>query len=220
MILSPGTKKLLWVSLFGMAFAFVESSVVVYLRAIYYPEGFSLPLKLISPQHLSVELIREAATIVMLAITGIIAGSKPRERFAHFLVAFGVWDIFYYVWLKLILGWPIDLGDWDILFLIPLPWIGPVIAPVLISFLMVVFGFVIILRTEKKGWFHPTWLSWVLSVGGSLIILYSFMMDTEATLHAGNPLPYHYDYLAIGLVCFLVSFFVACRSSSSVNKDV
>ena len=189
--------------IFGVAFAFVESSVVVYLRAIYYPEGFSFPLKLMSPQHLWVELMREAATIVMLAAVGIVAGSKAWERFAYFLVAFGVWDIFYYVWLKVMLDWPASFSDWDILFLIPLPWIGPVIAPVLVSMFMIVFGVVIVVRMEKRLWFHPTLVSWILSVIGCVIILYSFMMDTAATLHGEDPLPYHYGYLAVGLGCFL-----------------
>jgi hypothetical protein len=222
MTLSSAGKKLIWVALFGAAFAFVESSVVVYLRAIYYPGGFSFPLRLISPQHLWVELIREAATLVMIAVVAIIAGSRSWERFAFFLVAFGMWDIFYYVWLKVVLGWPMGFSDWDILFLIPVPWIGPVIAPVLISLLMIVFGVVIVLRIESNSWFHPTLVSWVLSIGGSVIILYSFMMDTGATLHGDVPLPYQYGYLATGLVCFLVSFGVACRPSSRhlVSRDV
>src|SRR5512134_294061 len=106
MKLSQSERKLLWVSLFGVAFALVESSVVVYLRSLYYPEGFAFPLKLMSPQHVGVELSREAATIVMLAAIGVVAGSKAWEKFAYFLVAFGVWDIFYYVWLRVMLDWP------------------------------------------------------------------------------------------------------------------
>ncbi|MBM2841137.1 MAG: hypothetical protein HW412_1665, partial [Bacteroidetes bacterium] len=181
MNLSPAVRRLLWVSLFGVTFAFVESSVVVYLRSIYYPEGFAFPLKLISQQHLTVELAREAATIVMLAAVGILAGSKAWERFGYFLVAFGVWDIFYYVWLKVILDWPASLSDWDILFLIPLPWIGPVIAPVFISLLMILCGLTIAVRFEQRKFFHPNRWSWMLAIAGTLVVLYSFMTDTEAT---------------------------------------
>src|SRR3990170_403953 len=132
--------KLLWVSLFGIAFAFVETSMVVYLRALYYPEGFSFPLKVVSQEHLAVELAREAATIIILVTVGIIAGRKRWEKFGYFLAAFGIWDIFYYVWLKVALNWPQTLTDWDVLFLIPVPWVGPVIAPLLLALLMTCCG--------------------------------------------------------------------------------
>ena len=112
--------KLGWIAVFGIAFGFVESSVVVYLRSLYNPEGFTFPLRVMSAEHLLVELIRKAATLVILAAVGMLAGSRRWEKFGYFLVAFGVWDIFYYVWLKVLLNWPAGLLDWDILFLIPL----------------------------------------------------------------------------------------------------
>jgi len=107
MKLDPDTcRRIVWVSVFGVAFAFVESSVVVYLRSLYYPEGFTFPLKMMSTSHIGVELAREAATVVMLAAVGILAGTTGWQRFGYFLVVFGVWDVFYYVWLKVILDWP------------------------------------------------------------------------------------------------------------------
>jgi hypothetical protein len=211
-------RKLLWVFLFGLAFALVESSVVVYLRSLYYPEGFSFPLKLISPQHLWVELSREAATIVMLAAVGILAGSKAWEKFGYFLVAFGVWDIFYYVWLKVMVGWPTALTDWDILFLIPLPWIGPVIAPVLISLMMIVCGSIVVLRLEKEEFFLPGWMSWGLSAAATIILLYSFMEDTPATLHGSQPAPYQYGLFVLSLILYVMSFGFACGFFPSMQK--
>src|SRR5512135_1567840 len=101
--MTPATRTILRVSLFAVAFAFVESSVVVYLRAIYYPGGFSFPLAIISKSHMPVEVIREAATVVMLAVVGVIAGTTRWQRFGYFLLVFGLWDIFYYVWLKAVL---------------------------------------------------------------------------------------------------------------------
>jgi len=80
--------KMLWVALFAVAFALVESSVVVYLRALYYPAGFSFPLRLMEIAHLGVELGREIATIVMLVAIGVIAGRPAWERFGYFLIAF------------------------------------------------------------------------------------------------------------------------------------
>jgi len=220
MNLSPAARRLLWVSLFGVAFAFVESSVVVYLRSIYYPEGFTFPLNLISPQHLTVELAREAATVVMLTAVGILAGSKAWERFAYFLVAFGVWDVFYYVWLKVILDWPASFTEWDILFLLPIPWIGPVIAPVLISLLMLLCGLMIALRFEKKKFFHPNWQSWTIAILGTLAVLYSFMMDTDATLNGQPPAPYQYFLLISSLLLYVFSFLLACNPSPSDRAEI
>ncbi len=209
---------LFWVSVFSIFFAFVESSVVVYLRALYYPGGFSLPLKLMAPGHLVVELAREAATIVMLVVVGVIAGKERWTRFSYFIAAFGVWDIFYYVWLKVLLDWPESLFDWDILFLIPLPWIGPVIAPVLISILMIVAGIMIARRVETGGVFRPPLGSWLVSVAGALLVLYSFMMDTKATLHGESPDRYHYEMLTLALALWIYALVHAWRTLPRISQ--
>ena len=205
------TRKLIWVSLFGIAFGFVESSVVVYLRAVYYPEGFNWPLKIISNEHLTVEVLREAATIIMLAAVGIVAGKQGWQRFGYFLLTFGVWDIFYYVWLKVFLVWPASLTDWDILFLIPVPWIGPVISAGLIALLMTLCGIGIVVRTSLQEHFRPTLLSWLCAIVATAAILYSFMSDTGATLRGNMPLPYRYDIFAAGLVLYCVGYVLACK---------
>lgn len=215
---SSAVRKLLWVLVFGITFGFVESSVVVYLRDLYYPGGFAFPLKLMAPGHLVVEIVREAATVLMLAAVAMLAGSKPWSRFGFFMVAFGVWDVFYYVWLKVVLHWPANLFDWDILFLIPLPWIGPVIAPLLISMLMIVLGWTIVIRVEGNILFAPGKLSWFLSVSGVLCALYSFMKDTPATLHGQEPAPYSYGLLALCLALCLAGFALACKPHSPVSN--
>ena len=145
--------KIIWISVFAVAFAAVESAVVVYLRALYYPEGFSLPLKIFGRNHLWVELARELATMVMLASVAVLTGSNRWQRFAYFLISFGVWDIFYYVWLKVMINWPSSIFDWDILFLLPVPWIGPVIAPVLVSFFMILGGLPSYARVNEPEFF-------------------------------------------------------------------
>jgi len=216
----PGmTRRLLWVAVFGVAFALVEASVVVYLRSLYYPEGFTLPLKAINPAHLTVELLREAATIVMLVAVGALAGSGGWERFAYFLVGFGVWDLFYYIWLKAFLDWPERLTDWDILFLLPVPWIGPVIAPVLISLVMIASGTLVVARLEQQKFFRPGLLSWGFSVLGTAIILFSFVADTRATLQLHQPEPYRYGFLAVGLALYGVAIVVSCMKSLAVSRE-
>ena len=202
---------LAWVAVFALAFALVEASVVIYLRALYYPEGFAFPLKLIPGGYLRVEIAREAATIIMLSTIGIIAGWKPWERFGFFLFAFGVWDIAFYAWLFFTVGWPGSLLDWDILFLIPLPWIGPVIAPVAISLLMTVCGAMAVLRSAGERRFLPGALSWALGILGTAFILYSFMTDTDAGIRGALPAPYHYGLLVAGLIAYVAGFVFACR---------
>ena len=204
-------RTILWVCLFSIAFAFVEASVVVYLRAIYYPEGFEFPLRLMTNSHLWVELTREAATIVMLGAAGYLSGRQAWERFGYFLLAFGVWDLFYYVWLRVTLCWPTSLTDWDVLFLLPLPWIGPVIAPVLISLVMMICGVTIIIRLARGLFFHPPSISWILASVATLILLYSFMRDIPATLHREMPKPYEYPFLIVVLLLYGSAMFVACR---------
>lgn len=210
MKLDPDTcRRIVWVSVFGVAFAFVESSVVVYLRSLYYPEGFTFPLKMMSTSHIGVELAREAATVVMLTVVGILAGTTGWQRFGYFLVVFGVWDVFYYVWLKVILDWPSALTDWDVLFLLPLPWIGPVIAPILISVLMIICGGGMVLRIQRGLHFRPTLISWLLGLAATLVAVHSFTHDVAATLHAAMPSSYPYGFLVVSLVLYAVAYATA-----------
>ena len=198
--------------MFALAFAFVEASVVIYLRALYYPDGFAFPLKLMPAGYLRVEIAREAATMIMLATLALIAGWKPWERFGFFLFGFGIWDIAFYLWLLVAVGWPASLLDWDVLFLIPLPWVGPVIAPLAISALMVICGGMLVLRAAAGGYFRPGALSWVLGSAGTAMILFSFMSDTDAGIRGAAPAPYHYSLLMLGLIAYIAGFVFASRS--------
>jgi hypothetical protein len=168
---------LLSVALFAIAMGYLESAVVVYIRALYYPEGFSFPLKLISNQIMITELWREAATMVMLLGIGILAGKTALQRFAYFIYAFAVWDIFYYVFLWVLIGWPQSLLTWDVLFFIPTTWIGPVIAPLINSLTMIMLALVIIYDRDIP-WRVPTkWMVWTLLAAGSLIIIVSYTFE-------------------------------------------
>lgn len=200
--------KLFWLTLFSIAMAYVESAVVVYLRAIYHPAGFTFPLKSITDYKITVEVFREVATIIMLLTVAHLAGRNLRDRFACLMLAFGVWDIFYYVWLKVLIDWPASIFDWDILFLIPLPWIGPVIAPVSIAILMIIFGILIARSSDKGSVFRPKPIAALLALAGTVLVLYSFMYDTGSTLHSQMPKPYRYDLLIIGDVLFVAAFLI------------
>ena len=163
--------------LFGIAMGALEAIVVVYLRQIYYPMGFDFPLALISPQMISVEWFREIATIIMLISIGMIAGKNSLERFSYFLYTFAIWDLFYYILLKLLLNWPSSFFTWDILFLIPVPWIGPVLAPVICSLTMMLLSGIIINSQHRDTAFKIKLVEWSLIFSGALIILGTFMWD-------------------------------------------
>ncbi|HOA10306.1 MAG: hypothetical protein KBB29_04495 [Bacteroidales bacterium] len=177
--------KLIWVTLFAIAMGLLESAVVIYMRELLYPGGFSFPLSPI-PERLAVtELLRELATLVMLVGVGVVAGRNFPERFAWFIFSFGVWDIFYYVFLKLLIGWPTSMLTWDLLFLIPVTWTGPVVTPVVCSMLMITLALVILRRTGKNPTFRISPLSWVILIAGAMVVFLSFITDyTRFILHS------------------------------------
>lgn len=203
--------RIAWVTAFGVGFGFVESSVVVYLRDLYYPGGFSFPLRLMSTGHVLMEALREIATLVVLVSVAALAAKRTWERVGYFLLGFGVWDIFYYVWLALLIGWPASLIDWDVLFLIPIPWIGPVIAPLLLSLQMAILGAMIPLRLESGLVFSPGVREWGLGIAATALILISFLSDTGASLHGALPEPYSYLCLSLGILLYGGAFLLACR---------
>lgn len=170
-------KTLIWIILLAIAMGFMESAVVIYLRELYYKNGFEFPLKGIPTSIARVEFFREIATIIMLIGAGIIAGKTKLQRFAYFALAFAIWDIFYYVFLYVCLGWPQSLSTWDILFLIPTPWVGPVWAPCLLSLLMIVGSVFTIIQTEKNKHYKIQIGLWWLLITGTLICIFSFMLD-------------------------------------------
>jgi hypothetical protein len=145
---------------------------------------------MIDEKILLVELVRELATIVMLFGVGYIAGKNFKERFAYFLLSFAVWDIFYYVWLKVFINWPATLFDWDILFLIPITWLGPVLAPVICSLTMIALAWVLLSEQNKTTCYR----FWMLLITGCVVILITFMQDYFMLLYQ-NDLFDHYATL-------------------------
>lgn len=179
------TKKLIiWVILFSVAMGFLETSVVVYLRELYYPKGFEFPLNIIPNKIAVTEFWREVATIIMLVGTGVVAGKTKLSRFAYFIIAFAVWDLFYYVFLYVLLAWPQSLFTWDILFLIPVPWVGPVLAPCIVALQMLAFGCLIIYYEDKQGVVKMNASHWLLLISGVFIIILSFTTDYIEQINA------------------------------------
>ena len=199
------------VVVYAIAMALLEAAVVAYLRTLIGRIDPYQPSPLPVPRHLmTIELAREAATLVMLGAVAWLAGRERRTRLGYFLVAFGVWDLFYYVFLVPMTGWPRSVLDWDVLFLIPLPWWGPVLAPVSIAALMIAGGTLVsqFARAGRAPWPRP----WPLAAGlaGVVLALYAFMADALRAPHwsaqaLGEVLPTKFDWplfgLALALMC-------------------
>lgn len=203
-------KRFCIVVIFGIAFGYIESAVVVYLRAIFHPDGFTFPLDFaidpLSTRIFLTEIGREAATVVLIYTGALLIGRNLQQRFAFFLTIFAVWDIFYYVWLKILLDWPARISDWDILFLIPTTWASPVLAPLLVSLTLLLFAIIILYRDSCSRPLRATRLDWLVFVVAALIVVGSFCI---AGMHSTKPGFHSYFYwplFAIGHILAIVVF--------------
>lgn len=185
---------------YAMAMAWVESAVVFYLRTMIdrIDPYQSNPLPIVGSLG-SVELVREAATLAMLLTVGMLAGRGGRSRLGYAAVAFGVWDVLYYVFLKVMCGWPRSLFDWDILFLLPLPWWGPVLAPMSIAAMLIAWGTLATQCEEHPPDGLPVWKLRVVGLLGAGLALYVFMADSIRVADQGvdvlrNLLPIRFNW--------------------------
>ena len=159
----------------------VEAAVVIYLRQLLQVEGSNINLSGIPREILSVEIVREFTTLVMLISVGVLAGNRPMGRFGSFIIAFGAWDIFYYVFLSIFHGWPQSFLDWDLLFLIPVPWMAPVVAPVLVSCGLIFSGYWLLIREQQKKRIVVSLSDWIIEGIATVLILYSFTNNNGVT---------------------------------------
>lgn len=178
------THNLAWTGMFAVVMAYVEAAVVVYLRRIYDITDLVRDPLSYDAQLIPIEGGREVATLLMLLAVGWATGRRRQSRLGFALFMFGVWDIFYYIWLRVFIGWPDSLLATDILFLLPLPWWGPVLSPVLIALLMVSGGGLAVVADDRGRQLHITPLDGGLLVAGVLMALYAFMADALAALPA------------------------------------
>ena len=172
--------------MYAVAMALLESAVVVYLRRLYYASNplEMFPLRLFDSYDTVVESSREAATVMMILTVALLADRSSRTRtFAAFVFVFGVWDLFYYLWLKVLMDWPRSWLEWDVLFLIPIAWLGPWICPVLISLLFIAWGFWT-LRSATNISLTPRSLT--VFVAGAGLSLAAFLQPAAAVLITGG----------------------------------
>ncbi len=195
-----------WLALFAASFGFLEAAVVVYLRELTYPEGFSFPLRLLSARLGGIELAREGSTLVMLAGAAALAARGFWGRFGAFAVAFGVWDLLYYAALRGLLGWPASWATWDVLFLIPGIWTGPVASAAAIALLLVVCGG-LMWRRAADG-YTPRPRAWhVVSALAALgLLLAAFLGNHSLVLTGGVPVRFPWVLWSGGALVGLHAF--------------
>jgi hypothetical protein len=211
--------------LFGISFGYVEAAVVVYLRAIYdpvrhklrpnQPAGELFPLipedqrQEAAPETSwlrSVEVPREAATMIMLASVAWVAAGGRSLWLPSFAIAFGTWDLFFYVFLKLLVHWPASLMTWDVLFLIPVPWVAPVLAPSIVAITILTTGLIALARPVRVLPAH-----WAAMTLGVVLILTSFMWDYQNLRAGGFPRPFAWKLFGAGEIAGVAGFLRALR---------
>jgi hypothetical protein len=187
---------------FAAAMAYLEAAVVVYLqRALDITPDRLFPLR--GPEVVgdlaAIEVGREFATLVMLIGIGCLAGRAWLDRLAWTAVAFGVWDVLYYGWLWVFIGWPHSPTTWDVLFLIPVPWIGPVWAPVAVSVTLIGFGLAAARQVGRGRTLRADRSEVVLAVAGGALVVVSFTADAARIMAGGLPGWYPWPFFVAGI---------------------
>ena len=191
------------VALYAFAMAYLESAVVVYIqRALTMTPLTLFPLR--DQTTLgglgNIEVGREVATIVMLATVGWLAGHTSLERLAWTSVAFGIWDIGYYFWLWVFIGWPKSLGTTDLLFLLPVPWVAPVAAPMLVSVALIAFGLIGAHRIRVGESPRLKLKHWLLLTIGGLVVVASFTLQQGRIRNGAMPTSFAWPIFTFGMV--------------------
>ena len=172
---------------FALAFGCVEAATVVYLRAtVAQPVGHELfPLIVLSPQLLAIEIVREGCTLFMLAAVACAAGRHWRDRIGAFLLTFGLWDLAYYAALHVMIGWPDGISNWDILFLIPAPWVAPVWAPTIIAIIFTAAGTYVFWTAGQQ---HDYAVSdAVVLLAASAAVVLACLLESDAVITLTQP---------------------------------
>jgi len=215
--MSKTGRKIFWITLFSIAMAYLESAIVVYLRRLYGIEDLMLHVPPFDAQIAAIEIGRELATLVMLLSIGWIAGNRLADKLGYAVITFGLWDIFYYVWLHIFIGWPQSLLDPDLLFLVPLPWWGPVLAPVLVSLLMIAGGLIAVVNSENGKALNINYRFWISLSLGVLSMLYAFMEDAISALPADAVTLSNLRPSAFNWLVFLLGLGLAIYSIWQIN---
>jgi hypothetical protein len=218
---SPETlKKLLAIIIFSLALGYIDASVVVYLRAIFFPNGFVFPLfdfgvGPLWQKLLPIEAGREIAMFIVIFTAACLSSRQPQQRFAYFLLIFASWDIFYYLWLKILTGWPTSVMDWDILFLMPTVWASPVLAPLIVSLAMIICAAVILYRCSVGRPLQAALLDLLGAAFAGFITILSFCIAGQHIAEPDFRAYFHWELFIPAVLAACVLFLKACYRKQS-----
>lgn len=207
---------------FAVAMAYVESAVVVYLqRALGISPDSLFPLQgtEIVGNLAAIEVGREFATLVMLTAIGILVGRRWVDRLAWTAVAFGAWDFFYYVWLWVFIGWPHSPNTWDVLFLLPLPWAGPVWAPMAVSVALVAFGLASARQAGTVGSLEVGPVRALAAVAGGVVVVVSFTANAPALLDGKMPGDFPWPVFVAGMAVAAWAALASLRAGPATKVE-
>lgn len=131
-----------------------EAVGVVYLREILAFHNTvdltNLVISQIPRRIILIEQTREICPIVIMVVLALVIERNWWRRVAAFLFTFAVWDLVYYLGLKILVNWPESLATLDCLFLIPVPWIAPVWVPIAcMTIFIFIAGYIFYVTTDK-----------------------------------------------------------------------
>ena len=208
-----------WLYVWGIAFGYIEAAIVIYLRKIYYPDGFSFPIVLADIDIAAVEILRELMTLIIIWAMVELTFRTFIKKLAGYMIIFGIWDIFYYIFLKIFLDWPESYLTWDILFLIPLPWVGPVLAPVLVSLSLIYTGIIILVEMDRGYRFQFDKKFWIMEIMAGIIIIISFMIPGIVVINQMVPESFPWVIFLAGFFFGWVVFHYYLMKDSNVLTD-
>ena len=223
-------KTLIWSAIFAISMGFFERSVVIYLREIAYPDGFSFPLQTIKHPLLLIEIFREIFSLIMLISIAFLIGKRGIERFAWFLYNFAIWDIFYYIFLKIFIGWPESFFTMDLLFMVPVVWTGPVLAPIIASVIMILLSIALINFSSKIRYLHFKVKELFFLILGSILIFTSFTINqfiygreinianSESSIRNYNSEKFFWPIFVIGIILIIYSIFLFIKRNKKNKK--
>lgn len=213
------THSLIWATIFAISMGYFEAAVVVDLREVLCVNGALFPLNLDSGAHGLIEIGREFFSLIMIISVAAILSRNTATGLAWFCVLFGVWDIFYYIFLKVLIGWPASLMTWDILFLIPVPWVSPVLAPVIAACTLIGMGVTtIILYAKDRPFKHPRML-FASEVFAALIMIISFCWQWREMMAGGIPNNFPWLLFALSELLMIVIFILFVKASPGNQQN-
>lgn len=211
--------RALGVLAFGIAFGYVEAAVVAYLQtALGIPPEPLFPLRQATGEAgrlLGIEVGRELAALVMLGTIGWVVGASRLERLAWSAVAFGAWDLAYYGWLWVLSGWPPALTSWDVLFLVPVPWTGPVWAPTAVSLSLIGVGLLAARRLRRGDELRLARWQVAGGLAGGVLVVASFILDAPDIVAGGVPREFAWPVFGAGMLLAGAAAVAALRGQAA-----